>query len=578
MSIPIIDQLSPLGDFPAVDASDVQAGSERLSARLSNTPTTAQVDAIVANKVDKVPGKGLSANDYTTTEKDKLAGIEAQANKTVVDNALSSSSTNPVQNKIVTAKIGELESEIDILKTFVTPEEFGAVADGLTDCANAFYSMFDYMIQNNINIAKLGVGKYCTSKSLAIPSNVTLEGSGYESFIYLTDGTNLGVALTNGGSNIVINNLRVGNINDTSAISSSGYGAIGLSNYTYDAVKNNTLNETEDVTNIKVTRIYATGSYPVQIEPHSSNSIANIIISDIYAPKGLVSCTNTNNSHLTNVNITNVDCDVLRIGYNANARVENINVDNIVTSFLRLSIDAGDTTGININNVLVDTKSELYTKAFNSNSAVFVNGDLCLRNISIINNSTVEYGIYIYAGNTIFDNVKILNDFETKNTETNGLLLQTLINCDFGTKVSTIMGRSYNSEVTLVGGSAGLPKFYDDTHEYGVVPTSAFPEATGSIQSKISRFNTECKVLAYLANLTLVEGTVLLSHNNDAYFPKSDRYITAKAYDYETPNNSYNVLLKVTTDGKIEVSNLLVVAGVQSLSINRLLIDGSYYI
>ena len=32
------------------------------------------------NKVDKVTGKGLSTNDYTTTEKNKLAGIAAGAN------------------------------------------------------------------------------------------------------------------------------------------------------------------------------------------------------------------------------------------------------------------------------------------------------------------------------------------------------------------------------------------------------------------------------------------------------------------------------------------------------------------
>ena len=54
-----------------------------------------------ANKVDKVSGKGLSTNDYTTTEKNKLAGIAAGANKTVVDTAMSDTSTNPVQYKIV---------------------------------------------------------------------------------------------------------------------------------------------------------------------------------------------------------------------------------------------------------------------------------------------------------------------------------------------------------------------------------------------------------------------------------------------------------------------------------------------
>lgn len=83
MSIPIIDQLRPLGNFPAVDASDVQAGNQRLSTVLSNTPTTTYVDSVVEGKVDKVEGKELSTNDYTTAEKNKLSGIEANANNYV---------------------------------------------------------------------------------------------------------------------------------------------------------------------------------------------------------------------------------------------------------------------------------------------------------------------------------------------------------------------------------------------------------------------------------------------------------------------------------------------------------------
>lgn len=46
-------------------------------------------------------GKGLSSNDYTTAEKNKLAAIAEGANKTTVDSALSASSTNPVQNKVI---------------------------------------------------------------------------------------------------------------------------------------------------------------------------------------------------------------------------------------------------------------------------------------------------------------------------------------------------------------------------------------------------------------------------------------------------------------------------------------------
>ena len=42
-----------------------------------------QIKGILVTKVDKVEGKGLSTNDYTTTEKNKLSGIEAGANKYV---------------------------------------------------------------------------------------------------------------------------------------------------------------------------------------------------------------------------------------------------------------------------------------------------------------------------------------------------------------------------------------------------------------------------------------------------------------------------------------------------------------
>ncbi len=43
-----------------------------------------EVDNLLDTKVDKVTGKGLSTEDYTTAEKTKLAGIESEANKTVV--------------------------------------------------------------------------------------------------------------------------------------------------------------------------------------------------------------------------------------------------------------------------------------------------------------------------------------------------------------------------------------------------------------------------------------------------------------------------------------------------------------
>ena len=76
----------------------------------------AQIISKLGSKVDKVDGKGLSTNDYTTEEKTKLSNIEDGANKTIVDSSLSGASTNPVQNKIVYKAIqGILSGESSIV-------------------------------------------------------------------------------------------------------------------------------------------------------------------------------------------------------------------------------------------------------------------------------------------------------------------------------------------------------------------------------------------------------------------------------------------------------------------------------
>lgn len=109
--------------------------------------TALQEHQDISGKVDKVSGKGLSTNDYTTNEKNKLSGIESGAEVNVqsdwnatsgdafiknkptlatvatsgsyndltnkptipsaitVDSSLSSTSTNPVQNKVINSAL-----------------------------------------------------------------------------------------------------------------------------------------------------------------------------------------------------------------------------------------------------------------------------------------------------------------------------------------------------------------------------------------------------------------------------------------------------------------------------------------
>lgn len=66
----------------------------------------------VDNKVDKVTGKQLSTNDFTNELKTKLDGISEGANKVIVDSELSSTSTNPVQNKVIKSALDETVKKI----------------------------------------------------------------------------------------------------------------------------------------------------------------------------------------------------------------------------------------------------------------------------------------------------------------------------------------------------------------------------------------------------------------------------------------------------------------------------------
>lgn len=99
-----------------------------------------QIKAKLNNKVDKVTGKALSTNDYTTAEKKKLADIASGANKTTVEDLLTSTSpTNALsakQGKVLNDKIesisGVASGKGDMLKA-----TYDADGDGVVDNAKA---------------------------------------------------------------------------------------------------------------------------------------------------------------------------------------------------------------------------------------------------------------------------------------------------------------------------------------------------------------------------------------------------------------------------------------------------------
>lgn len=70
-------QIYPDGNFYVLDTQHIKHNGSELKSALNGISTD------ISNKVDKETGKGLSTNDFTTAEKNKLSGIEANANNYV---------------------------------------------------------------------------------------------------------------------------------------------------------------------------------------------------------------------------------------------------------------------------------------------------------------------------------------------------------------------------------------------------------------------------------------------------------------------------------------------------------------
>lgn len=107
---------------------------------LSGYATQSWVNGLLDGKVDKVEGKGLSANDFTDTLLNKLNGIEAGANKYVLPTASSSvlggvkvGSTLAIANGVLNLKSGIATAGT---YTKVTVDTYGRVTAGTTLAAS----------------------------------------------------------------------------------------------------------------------------------------------------------------------------------------------------------------------------------------------------------------------------------------------------------------------------------------------------------------------------------------------------------------------------------------------------------
>lgn len=79
-----------------------------------------KIKNLVATKVDKVEGKGLSTNDYTTAEKTKLSGIATGAQVNVLEGIQKNGDTVTITNKIANITVPTKTSDITNDSGFIT--------------------------------------------------------------------------------------------------------------------------------------------------------------------------------------------------------------------------------------------------------------------------------------------------------------------------------------------------------------------------------------------------------------------------------------------------------------------------
>lgn len=80
----------------------------------------AKIKELVSTKVDKVEGKGLSSNDYTSDEKTKLAGIASGAQVNVLEGIQKNGNTVTITNKIANISVPTKTSDITNDSGYIT--------------------------------------------------------------------------------------------------------------------------------------------------------------------------------------------------------------------------------------------------------------------------------------------------------------------------------------------------------------------------------------------------------------------------------------------------------------------------
>lgn len=193
---------------------------------------TGQVLILEKTKVNKVEGKGLSTNDYTTLEKNKLAAIEAEANKYVLPAATASalggvkigSNITLADGGTISITKANVTSALGVDPTTTYVKKAGDTMTGTLTSASTTGSIVFKGVENSdiTNIYKSG-GNLSEGFGMHTNADITngLRFNWYDTFWYI--GNIRGSGTESYGFGIVDNNDQIGFRVTTDAVYANKY-------------------------------------------------------------------------------------------------------------------------------------------------------------------------------------------------------------------------------------------------------------------------------------------------------------------------------------------------------------------
>lgn len=170
----------PNGGIPASDiAEGVIPAASATTPKMDGTAAVGSETAFArgdhvhpsdTTKVDKVSGKGLSTNDYTTTEKNKLSGVASGAQVNVIETVKVNGTAQSVTGKAVDITVPTALSDLTNDGHFVSDANYVHTDSNFTAAEKsklaAFGSASTYALKSDLTNAYIYKGSVATVSAL----------------------------------------------------------------------------------------------------------------------------------------------------------------------------------------------------------------------------------------------------------------------------------------------------------------------------------------------------------------------------------------------------------------------------